>query len=91
MTDQVDRTVPPIRRAPFSGVANQTLGGSRPDWGLTGHVQPPAGAPNVLVVLIDNAGFGNPGTFGGPISTPSYDRVAEQAGRAPATSPPCTS
>ncbi len=37
-----------------------------------------AGAPNVLVVLIDDTGFGNPGTFGGPISTPSYDRVAEQ-------------
>jgi arylsulfatase len=64
-----DRTMLPIRRAPFQGVANKTLDGSRPDWNLIGHPEPPDGAPNVLLVLIDDAGFGNPGTFGGPIST----------------------
>jgi arylsulfatase len=78
MTDQVDRTVLPIRRPPFAGVANQALGGSQPDWGLIGHVKPPAGAPNVLLVLIDDAGFGNPSTFGGPIDTPHHDRMASQ-------------
>ena len=66
----VDRTRLPIQRPPFSGVANQTLGGSQPDWERIGHVKPPDGAPNVLVVLIDDAGFGNPGAFGGPIETP---------------------
>jgi hypothetical protein len=40
MTDQVDRTVLPIRRPPFAGVANRALGGSQPDWGLIGHVKP---------------------------------------------------
>ncbi len=49
-----------------------------PDWGLIGHVRPPAGAPNVLVVLIDDAAFGNPGAFGGPLATPNYDRMAAQ-------------
>ena len=39
---------------------------------------PPAGAPNVLLVLIDDAGFGNPSTFGGPIQTPNYTRMAER-------------
>jgi arylsulfatase A-like enzyme len=78
MSDQIDRTVLPIRRSRFNGVANQTLGGSQPDWGLIGHVEPPAGASNVLLVLIDDAGFGNPGTFGGPIDTPNYDRMAAQ-------------
>ena len=39
--------------------------------------RPPEGAPNVLLVLIDDAGFGNPSTFGGPIQTPNYTRVAE--------------
>ena len=72
-----DRTKLPIRRAPFGGVANRTLHGSVPDWDLIGHVKPPPGAPNVLVVLIDDAGFGNPGTFGGPIATPNYTRIAE--------------
>jgi hypothetical protein len=61
-----DRTKLPIRRAPFQGVANRTLHGSNPDWDLIGHVDPPPGVPNVLLVLIDDAGFGNPSTFGGP-------------------------
>src|SRR6516164_7377034 len=55
-----DRTRLPIRRPSFGGVANRTLAGSAPDWGLIGHVEPPMGSPNVLLVLIDDAGFGNP-------------------------------
>ena len=51
--------------------------GSEPDWNQASHVQPPEGAPNVLLVLIDDAGFGNPSTFGGPIETPNYTRLAE--------------
>jgi arylsulfatase len=78
MSDQVVRTVLPIRRPSFMGVENQTLGGSEPDWGLIGHATPPADAPNVLVVLIDDAGFGNPSTFGGPIDTPNFQRMADQ-------------
>jgi arylsulfatase len=45
-------------------VANRTLDGSKPDWNLIGHPEPPEGSPNVLLVLIDDAGFGNAGTFG---------------------------
>ena len=73
---QPDRSKLPIRRQPFRGVANRTLDGSQPDWDLIGHVDAPDGAPNVLVVLIDDAGFGNPATFGGPIDTPNYTRMA---------------
>jgi arylsulfatase len=73
-----DRTSLPIRREAFQGVANRTLDGSQPDWNLIGHPVPPKGAPNVLLVLIDDAGFGNPSTFGGPIQTPNYTRVADQ-------------
>jgi arylsulfatase A-like enzyme len=73
-----DRAHLPIRRPSFAGVANRTLEGSQPDWGLIGHPTPPAGAPNVLLVLIDDAGFGNPSTFGGPIETPNYTRIADQ-------------
>jgi arylsulfatase A-like enzyme len=39
-------------------------------------LRPPAGAPNVLVVLIDDCGFGASSAFGGPISTPTAERVA---------------
>ncbi|MGW5239364.1 arylsulfatase [Monashia sp. NPDC004114] len=37
---------------------------------------PPPGAPNVLVVLIDDCGFGASSAFGGPIRTPTFDRLA---------------
>ena len=39
---------------------------------------PPEGAPNVLVVLIDDTGFGASSAFGGPVQTPSFERVAAQ-------------
>src|SRR5208337_3722757 len=47
----------------------------------TGHVLPrpveaPKGAPNVLLVLVDDAGFGNSSTFGGPCQTPTLSRLA---------------
>jgi arylsulfatase len=40
-------------------------------------LRPPAGAPNVLVVLLDDVGFGASSTFGGPVSTPTFERLAE--------------
>src|SRR5512143_2860378 len=39
-------------------------------------VKPPAGAPNVLIVLIDDMGFGHSSAFGGPINMPTVDRLA---------------
>ncbi len=72
-----DRTTLPLSAPEFAGTANHTLRGSEPDWNLIRHPEPPEGAPNVLLVLIDDAGFGNPSTFGGPIQTPNYTRLAE--------------
>jgi arylsulfatase len=39
-------------------------------------LRPPPGAPNVLVVLIDDAGFGSSSAFGGPCQTPTFERLA---------------
>ena len=39
-------------------------------------VRAPAGAPNVVIVLIDDLGFGAPSAFGGPVSTPTLDKLA---------------
>src|SRR6476620_4456525 len=72
-----DRTTLPLESPAFQGTANRTLRGSEPDWNLIRHPEPPQGAPNVLLVLIDDAGFGNPSTFGGPIPTPNFTRMAE--------------
>ena len=38
----------------------------------------PKGAPNVVVILLDDVGFGHPGTFGGPIPTPNLDKLASE-------------
>ena len=40
-------------------------------------LRPPKGAPNVLIVLIDDAGFGASSTFGGPCQTPTMDKLAD--------------
>jgi arylsulfatase len=40
-------------------------------------VEAPKGAPNVVIVLIDDVGFGGPSTFGGPIRTPTMDELAQ--------------
>jgi len=40
-------------------------------------LRPPAGAPNVLIVLIDDAGFGSSSAFGGPCHTPAFERLAK--------------
>ena len=61
---------------PFQGVAGRTLAGSKPDYPKP--VKAPNDAPNVLLVLVDDAGFGNPSTFGGPCQTPTLTRLAGQ-------------
>ena len=62
----------------FGGAIGRTMDKSVPDWSINMTPKPPEGAPNVLLVLIDDAGFGNPSTFGGPVATPSMTRVANQ-------------
>ncbi len=73
---EVDRTVLPIPDAPFQGVVDRTLIGSKPD--VPHNVRAPEGAPNVLLVLLDDAGFGNPAAFGGPVHTPTFQKLADQ-------------
>jgi arylsulfatase A-like enzyme len=41
-------------------------------------LRPPEGAPNVLVILLDDAGFGSSSAFGGPCETPNFERLAGQ-------------
>ncbi|HOX19915.1 MAG TPA: arylsulfatase [Gemmatimonadales bacterium] len=58
----------------FGGVINQTAPQSTPWWAP--RIVPPAGAPNVLLIMTDDEGFGAPSTFGGVIPTPALDRIA---------------
>jgi arylsulfatase len=75
-----DRTVLPIPDRNFGGTAGRTLDDSVADWTIVPGPKAPDGAPNVLLVLIDDAGFGQPDTFGGPIATPHMTRVQKQGG-----------
>lgn len=72
----LDRSVLPIPDRPFTGTAKRTLAGSVPDF--PDPVGAPEGAPNILLVLVDDAGFGNPATFGGPTASPTLERLAKE-------------
>jgi arylsulfatase len=76
LSAQAQRTVLPEPQPPFTGTANKTLDGSTPQWPTP--VQAPEGAPNVLLVLVDDAGFGNPSAFGGLTNTPNYEKLASE-------------
>jgi arylsulfatase A-like enzyme len=77
MGEQVQREVLPIPdRSP---VNLTTYDAKDPDTSFPPikPLRPPEGAPNVLVVLLDDVGFGASRTFGGPANTPALDRLAE--------------
>jgi arylsulfatase A-like enzyme len=59
----------------FGGVIKESAKDSRPWW--PPRVVPPKGAPNVLLIMTDDQGYGVSGTFGGVIPTPALDRVAK--------------
>src|SRR5213596_474887 len=63
---------PPL---PFGGVIKEAATDSKPYW--PSRVVPPKGAPNILLIMTDDQGYGVSGTFGGVIPTPALDRIAK--------------
>jgi arylsulfatase A-like enzyme len=61
---------------PFGGSIGKTITGSKPWWPQP--IKPPAGAPNILVVLFDDVGFSDFGCYGSAIKTPTIDTLAAQ-------------
>jgi len=74
-TTTIDGKQLPAPPQKFGGVIKDTAAQSKPYW--PPRVVPPKGAPNVLVIMTDDAGFGVPSTFGGVIPTPALDRIAK--------------
>lgn len=64
----------PIPPAQFGGSVADTYAESTPDWPKP--QRPPTGAPNVMVLLFDDLGFGQLESFGGPIETPNITALA---------------
>src|SRR5215468_10255258 len=73
-TTTIDGRYLPPPDQPFQGEINLNALQSKPAW--PARVVPPKGAPNILLILTDDVGFGAPSTFGGVIPTPSLDRIA---------------
>ncbi len=74
--DWPDRSNLPVPLAPFEGTISNTYEDSEPDWQEP--VAAPEGAPNVIVILLDDVGFGQTSTFGGLIPTPALDQLAAE-------------
>ena len=73
-TTSIDGKQLPAPDPKFGGVIKDDALTSKPWWAP--RIVPPKGAPNVLLIITDDAGFGVPSTFGGVIPTPTMDRVA---------------
>ncbi|OYW24138.1 MAG: arylsulfatase [Planctomycetales bacterium 12-60-4] len=73
-TDDLQRNVLPIPEPQFKGKIGRTVKASESDFPKS--VEAPKGAPNVLLILTDDVGFGASSTFGGPVPTPNMDRLA---------------
>lgn len=65
----------PKPEQPFRGKIGRTAAESTPDFPKP--LEAPKGAPNVLLILTDDVGFAASSTFGGPIPTPSFDKLAK--------------
>ena len=74
-TTTIDGKQIPAVPPPFGGVIKTSAKDSTPWW--PPRVVPPKGAPNVLLIMTDDQGYGVPGTFGGVIPTPALDRIAK--------------
>ncbi|MBI5503345.1 MAG: arylsulfatase, partial [Deltaproteobacteria bacterium] len=73
-TTTIDGKQLPAPPAKFGGKIGRTTEDSKTYW--SPRIVPPKGAPNVLLIITDDAGFGVPSTFGGVIPTPALDRIA---------------
>lgn len=75
-TTTIDGSYLPPPPSKFGGEINLSAKDSKPYW--PPQVVPPKGAPNVLLIMTDDQGYGVSGTFGGVVPTPNMDRIAER-------------
>ncbi len=73
-TEGIDRTVLPIADPQPSPINELDVRNAKAPPRF--QVKAPAGAPNVLLVLLDDLGFAGTSTFGGPVATPTFEQIA---------------
>ena len=74
--DTIQRTVLPIPEQPHVGLTTYDAKDPETKYPPIRELRPPAGAPNVLIILLDDVGFGASSAFGGPCQTPNFERLA---------------
>jgi len=74
--DQRSRSILPIPDAAHVGLITYDAKDPNTKFAAIEPLRPPAGAPNVLVVLLDDVGFGASSAFGGPCHTPNFEKLA---------------
>jgi len=75
-SDNIQRSVLPIPDRPHVGVTTYDAKDPESKFPRIEPLRPPKGAPNVLIILLDDAGFGSSSAFGGPINTPTAECLA---------------
>ena len=75
-TDKLPRQILPIPDAKHVGLTTYDAKDPNTKYPPIAPLRPPAGAPNVLIVLLDDVGFGASSAFGGPCNTPTAERLA---------------
>ncbi|MEE9179072.1 MAG: hypothetical protein V3U46_11650, partial [Acidimicrobiia bacterium] len=78
MTSERSRDVLPIPDKPYQGLLTYDAKDPASNFPPIAPIRPPAGAPNVLIVLLDDVGFGASSAFGGPCATPTAERLANE-------------
>ena len=75
-TDNISRSVLPIPDRPHTGLTTYDAKDPDTKYPPIRDLRPPKGAPNVLIILIDDVGFGASSAFGGPCQTPNFEKLA---------------
>lgn len=75
-TIKPDRSSLPIESAEFTGTIGETYATSEAHVSTPLHA--PADSPNVIIMMLDDTGFGHTSTFGGPVHSPTADRLANE-------------
>ena len=75
--DKHTRSVLPIPKRPYTGLVKYDAKDPESNFHPSSPLRPPQGAPNVLIILLDDVGFGASSAFGGPCYTPTAEKLAE--------------
>ena len=75
--DKIQRSILPIPDSAYVGLTTYDAKDPETKFPAIEQLRPPSGSPNVLVILIDDVGFGASSAFGGPIATPAAEKLAQ--------------